>query len=207
MTDRDAFLARRDVSRETLDRLDIFAGLLTRWSGAINLVAPSTRATVWTRHILDSAQVYDLCPVRAGRWADLGSGAGFPGLIAAILAAETGSPLDFHLVESDGRKAAFLTAAARACGISPTIHVARAETLAPLAAQVVSARALAPLPRLLPLAVRHLAPGGIAIFPKGAGVAPEVETALATWRFTYDKRPSLTDPDSVVLLVSEIEHA
>jgi 16S rRNA (guanine527-N7)-methyltransferase len=207
MTDRDAFHSRHPVSRETTERLDAFAATLLKWSGAINLVAPSTLPQLWTRHILDSAQVFDLSPVRSGLWADIGSGAGFPGMIAAILAADVAPGLAFHFVESDHRKAAFLSACARACGISPTIHATRAEIAAPIGAQVLSARALAPLPRLLSLAQRHLRPDGHAIFPKGARAADEITAALETWRFAYDKHPSITDPDSVILLVREIQHA
>ena len=160
-----------------------------------------------TRHILDSAQIFDLCPARSGAWVDLGSGAGFPGLVVAILAADEAPELEVHLVESDARKAAFLAAAARACSIAPTIHTARAESLPAFGADVVSARALAPLPVLLELASRHLSPQGKAIFPKGARAGEELAAALATWRFAYDKHPSLTDPDSVILVIKDIAHA
>ena len=207
MTDRDKALARRPVSRETIERLDRFAHLLAKWSQAINLIADSTAKTIWTRHILDSMSVFDACPVRTGVWVDIGAGAGFPGLVAAVVAAEEAAGLTFHLVESDQRKAVFLSEAARACGITPQIHAARIENLPPLGADIVSARAVAPLSRLLPMAFRHLSPTGLAILPKGSQADEELKSALERWRFTYEKRPSATDTDSVILLIRDIEHA
>lgn len=196
-----------DVSRETESRLVRFADTLRKWAPRINLVARSTLDDLWTRHIADSAQLFALRPPGARHWVDLGSGGGFPGLVIAILAAEAAPELRVTLVESDSRKAAFLATAARAAGVSPTIHAARAERLPPLAADILSARALASLPALLALAERHLAAHGIALFPKGAGHAGELAEALASWRFAVQKIPSQTDPAGVILAITELARA
>jgi 16S rRNA (guanine527-N7)-methyltransferase len=192
--------AARGVSRETLDRLQIYADLLRRWNPAVNLVSPASLDRLWSRHILDSAQILDIAPP-ASTWIDLGSGGGFPGLVIAILAAHERPGLAVSLVESDARKGAFLATVAREAGVSPRILTARAEDLPPLAADVVSARALAPLPALLGIAAPHLAPSGTALFPKGARHLLEIEQALADWRFTYQKHPSLTDPAAIILSI------
>ncbi|MFN0114844.1 MAG: 16S rRNA (guanine(527)-N(7))-methyltransferase RsmG [Paracoccaceae bacterium] len=207
MTHGQELWAGPDVSRETRDRLGTLVETVIRWQPAINLISPGSVPDIWSRHVLDSAQLLNLAPPAAQRWADLGSGAGFPGLVCAICAQGAGRATDFHLVESDRRKAAFLNTAARATGVAVTVHPDRAESRPPLGADVVSARALAPLDRLLGLARRHLAPGGRAILPKGSAWRSEVAKALETWRFTYENHPSLTDPDSVILLVKDIEHA
>lgn len=196
-----------DVSRETRVRLDSFARTLHDWAPRINLVARSTLDALEERHIADSAQLFALRPVDARHWADLGTGGGFPGLVIAILAAEQAPDLRVTLVESDRRKAAFLAAAARAADVRPTILAERAESLPPLAADVLSARALAPLGRLLAHAERHLAPGGTALFPKGAAHAQEIAEALAAWRFTVQKIPSRTDPSGVVLAIQGVARA
>ncbi|MFC2969984.1 16S rRNA (guanine(527)-N(7))-methyltransferase RsmG [Acidimangrovimonas pyrenivorans] len=196
-----AFLAQRPVSRETLARLECYAALLEKWNGAINLVSKSTLAQLWTRHFLDSAQIFDLKPEGARSWADLGSGGGFPGLVIAILAAEAAPELRVTLVESDIRKATFLSTVARETGVQVEVRPERIEALAPLGADAVSARALAPLDDLLGYAARHLAPEGRAIFLKGAAHAQEIEEALAHWRFDVQKHPSKTDPKAVILSI------
>ncbi|MBD3763966.1 MAG: 16S rRNA (guanine(527)-N(7))-methyltransferase RsmG [Rhodobacterales bacterium] len=187
------------VSRETLSRLQRLSEELARWTPAINLVARGTLADRWSRHILDSAQVWALRPPGARRWADFGSGGGFPGLVVAILAAEQDPGLQVTLVESDQRKAAFLRHVLRDTGVTAQVLSDRVEALDPLNADVVSARALAPLDRLCELTLPHLAPGGVALFPKGARHAEEVATARRSWRFQLDSVPSLTDPQGVVL--------
>ena len=162
---------------------------------------------LWTRHILDSLQLLSLSPLHARRWLDLGTGGGFPGLIIAIAAVEHRPELEVTLVESDRRKAAFLVTAARAAGVNPVVHAMRAEELAPHQADVVSARALAPLPRLLPLAYRHLAAFGVALFPKGRQCDSELHAALESWRFRVQKVPSQTDPTGVILVIEDIARA
>lgn len=199
-----SFVSRRDVSRETMSRLEVYADLLIRWNARINLVGPATIAELWTRHILDSAQIFDFARPERGLWADLGTGAGLPGLIVAILAAEEAPDLKITLVESDARKAAFLLTAARECGVKVQILTERIESLPPLGAQFLSARALAPLDQLLGYAMRHLAPGGTAFFSKGASYRDELSQALERWRFTVQTRPSITSADAVVLVIRDI---
>lgn len=181
----------------TLDRLRAYDAALARWSAAINLVAPATLADSWQRHILDSAQLYALAPPDARHWADLGSGGGLPGLVIAILGQDHG--LRVTLVESDRRKSAFLRAQIAEHGLNARVETARAETLPPLNADVVSARALAPLDRLLPLVARHLAPSGTALLPKGRRWATELAAAPAARDFDIEDRPSAIDPDARIL--------
>lgn len=185
------------VSRETLARLEAFAALLVRWNKTINLVAPATVPDLWHRHILDSAQLWPLRPGNAKVWADLGTGGGFPGLVCAILGHE--QDIIFHLIESDRRKAAFLREAARVAGIAPMIHAARIEAVAPVGADVVTARALAPLDRLAPLVARHRAPGGTVLLLKGRAAAQELTEAAAQWHGTPERFRSGTDPEASIL--------
>ncbi len=197
--DRSRFAEAFDVSRETLDRLTLYAELLTKWTPAINLVSKSTIPALWTRHFADSAQLLDIADTSRGSWADLGSGGGFPGMVIAILAAEKHPGLKVTCVESDRRKATFLRTVARETGVEATVVSERIEALPALHADVVSARALAPLSDLIGYAIRHLAPEGTALFPKGTGQAEEIEQALASWAFRLDTIPSRTDPQSTVL--------
>lgn len=196
-----------NVSRETTAQLEAFAALLIKWNPAINLVAKSTLPDLWSRHILDSAQLFDLCPSKARSWVDLGSGGGFPGMVVAILAHGGGSDLRVTLVESDQRKATFLRTVARETGVVVSIHSERAETLAPQGADVVSARAFAPLPLLLSHAYRHLTTTGVAFLPKGAQADTEVAEALASWAFQVQKTPSKTDPQAVILSIKGLTRA
>lgn len=203
MKDRDAFVAATNVSRETLARLDVYAALLERWTPSINLVSKATLPDLWRRHFLDSAQILDISPP-ATTWADLGSGGGFPGLVVAILAAESRPGLHVTCVESDKRKATFLRTVVRETGVTAEIVSKRIEDAPPLEADVISARALAPLDGLLSLAERHLKPGGTAIFPKGANHAAEVTGALVNWSFELDTYPSKTDSDATILKLGDI---
>ncbi|MBK1634865.1 16S rRNA (guanine(527)-N(7))-methyltransferase RsmG [Rhodovulum adriaticum] len=195
----------RDVPRETSERLSAYAALLRKWNPAINLVSRSTLKDLETRHIADSAQLFDLAPKNAAHWVDLGSGGGFPGLVIAILAADAAPQMRVTLIESDLRKATFLRTAARELGLENTnVLSQRIEAAPPQGADVLSARALAPLTDLLSFATRHLAPDGVALFPKGARHDQELEAALATWRFTVQKIPSTTDPQAVILQIGGI---
>ncbi len=190
-----------DVSRETLDRLRNFLALLKRWNQTINLVAPAPTETLWQRHVLDSLQLLPLLPPGDGPLVDLGSGGGFPGLVLAIA---SGRPT--HLVESDKRKAAFLQQAAGALGLASVgIHPRRIEDAALPPAAVLTARALAPLTALLPHAHRLLAPGGIALFPKGRTAEAELAEATRAWTFGVERFGSRTDPDATILRLSEIQ--
>lgn len=191
-----------NVGDETLASLQAFDAALNRWTAAINLIAPATAAQSWERHILDSAQLFTLTPPGARHWADLGSGGGLPGLVIAILARDT--PLSVTLVESDGRKCAFLRQQIAELGLDARVETARAEALAPLKADVVSARALAPMDRLLPMIARHLAPDGIAVLPKGRRWATELEAVQSGWSYELESLASAIDPESRILRMSQI---
>jgi 16S rRNA (guanine527-N7)-methyltransferase len=197
------FVRDTGVSRETRDRLAAYADLLARWNRAVNLVGRSTLSDAWRRHLLDSAQLMPLLPAapagRPRRVADLGSGAGFPGLVLAILGAG-----DVHLVESDARKAAFLREAARVTGADVRFHVKRAETLPALEADVVTARAFAPLADLLGYAAPLMRPGGIGLFPKGRGVEGELTLARKAWNMAVERVPSRTDPSATILRIEAL---
>lgn len=196
-----------DVSRETKERLSIYATLVEKWTPRINLVSRASLPYLRTRHFEDSAQLHALAPHPVAHWADLGSGGGFPGLVIAILAQETGSPTHVTLVESDARKSAFLRTVIRETGITATVTTERIETTAPLAVDVLSARALADLPTLLGHAVRHLAPDGTALFPKGATWRQELAAAQSKWQFTSRVDKSRTDPSAVILRVTGVSRA
>lgn len=206
------FQSATNVSRETLTRMEAYAASLRQWQKAINLVAASSLPDLWRRHFLDSAQLFPLLPERPGlRLVDLGSGAGFPGLVLAILAAGAGRDLDTHLVESDARKAAFLIEAARAAGLAQgavTVHAERAEALAARlggSADVLTARALAPLDRLLDWAAPLLAQGGFCLLLKGAQAEDELTAAGKTWRMRVERRPSRTDATGVILKLEDLQ--
>lgn len=202
-----AFRAAFDVSRETLERLAIHHALLARWNPRINLVSRGSLAEGWSRHFADSAQLWPLRPPEPRLWLDLGSGAGFPGLVIAALAAEQAPGLRVALVESDLRKAAFLTTVAREAGLAVTVHAARAEALPPQQADVVSARALAPLADLLGHAEKHRRPKGICLFPKGETVQNEIADAAARWHIEHKIHQSRTDPRAAIVEIGAFARA
>jgi 16S rRNA (guanine527-N7)-methyltransferase len=187
------------VSRETVGRLETMVEVLLRWQKAINLVGRATLDDVWTRHILDSAQLAPLIPKESKGLADLGSGAGFPGLVLAALC----PTLDVTLIESDARKAAYLGEAARKMGLpkQPRIVVGRIETAPPTQADIVTARALAPLGQLLAWADRHRSDPAICLFHKGKGWQVELTEAMKDWEIEYTPQPSITDRDAVILRI------
>ena len=194
------------VSRETQQDLQTLSARVLQWNLAVNLVSKASAAQIWTRHVLDSAQIFLMAPPDARRWVDLGAGGGFPGLVVAILARETRPDLEVVLVESDQRKAVFLHEAARTLGLQAQVLADRIEDIAPLGADVVSARALAPLSALCGFAHRHMAAEGLALFLKGARVADEIARARSDWHFDLTQVASKTDPESVVLALREIRH-
>ena len=193
-----------DVSRETVERLEAFSGALLRWSPAINLVSARSGADVWLRHILDSAQLWRMMPADATRACDVGSGGGLPAIVLACLAAEASPALRFTLIESDTRKAAFLTMIGKELSLSSDVIRARSEKADPVGADVVSARALAPLPQLLGYCHRHLSPSGTAILPKGRTYQTEIENARHSWRFDCKAEASLSDPESAILVIRNL---
>ncbi len=207
----DQFAQFAHVSRETLSKLVIYQQLLEKWQPKINLVGPNTLPDAWERHFLDSAQLFPLLPTGKGPLTlyDLGTGAGFPGLVLAIMATEGHRKLDVHLVESDQRKSAFLGEVARATGLARavTIHIMRIDRLAgrPLPkADVVTARALAPLTDLLGMAEPLLSIHGICLFPKGAKAADELTQAGKHWKMKTERLPSRTDPSGTILRISDL---
>jgi 16S rRNA (guanine527-N7)-methyltransferase len=198
---RDAagFAAATGVSRETLARLQSYADLLVRWSARINLVAASTLDDLWRRHFLDSAQLMPLIPAGAQSLIDLGSGAGFPGLVLAIM----GVPA-VELVEADARKCAFLREAARIAAAPATIHHARIESVPPHPVDVVTARGCAPLDRLLVLAQPFVAPETVCLFPKGEQAGQEVAAARRNWMMEVDRHDSRSDPRGSILCLTRL---
>ena len=194
-----------DVSRETRARLDTYADLLRKWQPRINLIAPSTVADLWVRHVEDSAQLLPLVPPGTARIADMGSGGGFPGLVLAIL---TG--IETHLIESDGRKCAFLREVARLTDAPVTVHTKRLEALPSLAADLVTARALAPLTDLLTYATRVGRPkdagGWQGLFLKGESWQNEIDAAQPRYRFTLATTPSRTHPSAMILSIKDVEN-
>jgi 16S rRNA (guanine527-N7)-methyltransferase len=199
---RDGFGRLVPVSRETLERLEAYAGLLRTWNRRINLVGANTMGDIWRRHILDSAQLAPHVPRPARILVDLGSGAGLPGLVLALL-----GTVEAHLVEADQRKAAFLREAVRVTGANAKIHAARAEKLPPLAADIITARAVAPLPELLTLAQRFARPDTRMLFLKGRTAADELTLAAKSWKMAVQSFPSVSDPGGMVLILEAVSHA
>ncbi|MGV8952093.1 MAG: 16S rRNA (guanine(527)-N(7))-methyltransferase RsmG [Cypionkella sp.] len=195
-----------NVSRETLEKLYQFQRLVEKWNGAINLVAKNRIAEIWDRHILDSAQLLYCAPAGAEKWCDIGSGGGFPGIVIAIIAQSEYPALRVTLVESDQRKAVFLRQASRELDLEVTVAMDRIENLAPLSADILSARALSPLIELLPMAKRHLKDTGTAIFPKGAAWEQEVSMARNDWSFHLENRSSHTSDAAKILILKDVEH-
>lgn len=190
-----------DVSRETRDRLEIYAALLQKWTRKINLISPGSVPHLWSRHILDSAQVFDIAGIHHGLWVDIGSGGGLPGAVVAIVAAERAPNLRVMCVESDQRKAVFLGAVARETCVNFEVVAERVERIPPLGATVLSARALAPLDSLMGYAARHLAADGVGVFQKGAQHEKERYEAEKNWQFKLQTFTSSTDPDAVIYKV------
>jgi 16S rRNA (guanine527-N7)-methyltransferase len=204
--DRKHALALTPVSRETSARLDRFIALLIEWEKHTNLIARSTIPVIWTRHVADSLQLLDLAP-HAKVWADLGSGAGFPGIIIACALAET-QDAKVHLVESIGKKATFLREAVQITGAPAVVQTMRIEDFVdkpPESIDVVTARALAPLPKLLMLAYPLLKKGALGLFPKGQDVASELTEATKYWKIEHSLIRSRTDEKAQILVVRHLE--
>lgn len=195
------------VSRETLKRLEKLCQLVVKWNPTVNLISKSTTTDIWQRHLLDSAQLYTVWPAGAQQWLDIGSGAGFPGLVVSILAAEHKPDLVVTLVESDRRKAVFLKEAARFLELPAVVVCQRIENIEPFNADVISARALTSLNGLCQYAQKHLNPKGQAIFLKGASAVAEIEEASKSWRFSIEVEASKTDPSASLILLKDIKGA
>ena len=200
--DQKRALTLTPVSRETKKRLELFVDLLLVWQKKTNLVAPSTLNELWTRHIADSLQLVPLAP-EARTWVDFGSGGGFPGIpIACMLAGQVGAKV--HLIESNGKKAAFLREAVRATGAPAVVHQERAENFGESCAEpvhAVTARALAPLKILCDQAFPLIGRGAIGLFLKGQDVEGELTDAAKYWRLDASRVPSKTSPESSIVIV------
>lgn len=199
--------AAETVSRETFERLIAFEPVFLKWAQRINLSAPSTLDDVWNRHILDSAQLLPLAP-KAVHWLDLGSGGGFPGLVIAFLLAERpGGTVD--LVESNRKKAGFLQAMIGQFDLQAKVHAERIDAVHGRfpSTEIVTARALAPLPALLDLAAPWLSRGATGLFHKGRDYRQELQESAHSWVFDLVEHPSKTDPHGVVLEIRDLRRA
>ncbi len=205
--DKARALALTPVSRETEARLDRFVDLLLTWQAKTNLVAPSTLPQLWTRHVADSLQLLPLAPPEVKVWVDFGSGGGFPAIpVACVLAERPGSQV--HLVESNNKKAAFLREAVRALNLPAKIHAQRIEDFGDSfgdSADVVSARALAPLKTVCDQAVPLIARGAVGLFLKGQDVDAELTEAAKYWSIEAEKVPSKTSPDGCIVVVRSLK--
>lgn len=207
MITEENFQSKFDVSRETMNRLQAYVALLKKWNPKINLVAKSTLQDVWHRHLADSAQLWALAPEGAKHWLDIGSGAGFPGLVIAAIAAEKAPEMVVTMVESDRRKSVFIQTVAREMGVSVKMKTDRIESLSSESADILSARALAPLPQLLEFAEQHRKADGICLFLKGARVDSELTESSSCWHMSYKKFPSITDASAAILRIGELHRA
>ena len=204
---RRRFHSLISVSRETEERLSTFVQLLKRWQAVTNLVSKQTLKDVWTRHIADSAQLLDLSP-QATRWVDIGSGAGFPGIVMAIRLIGIEDAM-VHCIESDRRKCAFLREAVRATGAPAHIHAQRAETVRLIdtpGIQAVTARAFAPLASTIRLATPWLARGAAGFFPRGRSARKELESLGAIQDYSIQLFPSVVDRDSTIIAMRRKVH-
>ena len=194
-----------DVSRETCEALNRYEHLFLKWSKSINLAAPSTLDEFWSRHVVDSAQIVALQPLK-GQWADIGSGGGLPGLVMAVLLTEKNCP-PIHLVESNGKKAAFLRSALIETGAKGIVHNRRIEDAVKTISRpdVVTARALASLDILLNLTEAWLSNGSVGLFHKGREYQREIEEARGGWKFDLIEHKSVVSDDSVILKISNLQ--
>ncbi|MDP8994310.1 MAG: 16S rRNA (guanine(527)-N(7))-methyltransferase RsmG [Pseudomonadota bacterium] len=196
-----AWLQRQfDVPRETFERLEAFAAFLARENDRQNLVAKPTLDRIWSRHIADSAQLLRYAPSADARWVDLGTGAGFPGLIVAALHQ---GPVT--LVEERRLRGEFLRRAAELLDVSPEILQVRAERMPPRRFDVISARAFAPLPRLLEIGTAFSTIKTLWLLPKGRSAQSELEALDSSWQGDFRLEPSLTDPDAQIIVAEGVK--
>lgn len=193
-----------ELSDDTFESLRIHADLVAKWTRRINLVSPSTVDSLWVRHTADSVQLFPLIPKAVRSVVDLGSGGGFPGLVLAILLRQDRSGCRVVLIESDQRKAAFLREAIRQTKAPAEVVCARTMEVAPLGADVVTARALAGLSSLFGLVSHHLGSRGVALLPKGAAFEDEIAAARQNWAFDLEVFPSQTDEKARILRVTQL---
>ena len=202
---RDVFAACAPISPHSLADYDRWVALLAKWNAKINLVAPSTLPDVWLRHALDSAQIIPHIPADARTIVDFGSGAGFPGLAIAIEAKQDPArDQHIHLIESAGKKASFMRTVIRELSLPATVHGERIEAMDPLGADVVTARAFAPLTRLLPMADHHLREGGRLVLLKGEDISSEEGDVDKSWTYQRQTAPSLSDETGVIITLTDL---
>ena len=201
MNDGQILVGGTSVSRETFQKLEQLSALIIKWTKSINLISPNSVSDIWDRHIVDSAQIFQIAPSNWTNWVDLGSGGGLPALVIAILDQDR-RPIT--LVESDQRKCLFLNTAKRELDLSLLVVNERIEQTELDNFDVLSARALASLPDLLGYALQYLNPEGTAILPKGARFNEELDQARSDWQFDVTSHPSLTNTESRILEVSRI---
>ncbi|MGD2134189.1 MAG: 16S rRNA (guanine(527)-N(7))-methyltransferase RsmG [Maricaulaceae bacterium] len=214
--DIDSFIEATGVSRETASGFEVWRSLLEKWGARINLVGASTLDDFWRRHAYDSAQVYDLVSLSVRqsdaprRWADIGSGAGFPGLAVALRMKDAGEAGEVHLIEPSAKRAAFLREAVRATGAPAVVHEVKVEDLPPRVTgegfDVVTARACAPLTRLLGYVQSLWKDNTVGVFLKGREAEAELTAASKSWRFQSELQPSRSDPNGRVVLIKRLEH-
>ncbi|MBL4741094.1 MAG: 16S rRNA (guanine(527)-N(7))-methyltransferase RsmG [Sneathiella sp.] len=193
------FLAATNVSRETLEKLEIYAALLEKWQKAINLVSKSTIPSLWNRHMLDSFQILKHADAKSGTWIDLGSGAGFPALVVAIA-----SEFHVHVVESDMKKCLFMREVSRETSTPITVHNSRIEAVEPFSADIISARALAPLDKLLGYATPFANEKTKFLFLKGQDVDGELTNAAKCWNMVTTKHQSLSSNEGCILKLMDV---
>ncbi|MDA0260578.1 MAG: 16S rRNA (guanine(527)-N(7))-methyltransferase RsmG [Proteobacteria bacterium] len=190
-----------NVSRETIERFEIYAELLLKWQNSVGLVGRSTLADLWRRHMLDSAQIVQHALPLSRSWLDIGSGAGFPGIVVAIMGGE-----DVHLVEANTRKCEFLREVCRQTGISAIIHQSRMENLDPWPVDVITSRACASVRRLVELSYPFMSSSTTCLFLKGQDVEGELTEATKYWNMSVKRTPSVSDSRGTVLRLTEVSH-
>lgn len=199
---RDDFLRNfPEVSHETLERLTCYEAMLLDWNSRINLIAPSTAPQIWTRHFMDSYQLLSMIPNQSLRLADIGSGAGFPGLVLACA-----GMADVHLIESIGKKANFLREVARELGLPVTVHNERAEKIKDLKADIITARAVAALGDLLPLAYHLGKAGTVCLLMKGKTAPDELTESRKYWTFDCESTTSISDTSGMILTLRNLKN-
>jgi len=195
----DEFLKHFPISRETFQALELYEAMLREWNQKFNLIGNSTLPEIWTRHFLDSAQIMSYIPEETQSLADMGSGAGFPGIVLSIL----GVP-EVHLIESVGKKAVFLYEIVKALDLNVAVHQGRVEDMHNFKADIITARALKPLPELIKLANPLMHKGSFGIFLKGKNVLEELTESAQSWTFDFAKSPSISDPSGSVLIIKNL---
>jgi 16S rRNA (guanine527-N7)-methyltransferase len=204
--EKEAFLDAFPVSYETRDNLLYYEKMLIEWNEKFNLIAPSTIEHIWSRHFLDSAQLMPFIPNHAKTLADMGAGAGFPGLVLAIMAKETQRDLHIIEIESTGKKADFLQAVTDQLKLNVTIRRSRIEDIRDIKADIITARALKALPDLLKYANYLLNKDTLCVFLKGKTVAEELTQASKYWTFTSEIHPSRSDDSGSVLILTHLRY-